>query len=89
MWRWEAVREGFLAMLAFDSGGVSGAGRVFIAGSVGVSEGSWMYFEPDPTPILRSAGATSLNSVADRISRKDAFRKSFSGPEEDADGRES
>ena len=23
-----------------------------------------MYFEPDPTPILRSAGATSLNSVA-------------------------
>ena len=47
----KAVREGFLAMLAFDSAGVSRAGRVFIAGSVGVSEWSYQFragLEADP-----------------------------------------
>src|SRR5215469_16614080 len=39
----KAVREGFGGMLAFDSGGVSRAGGVFIAGSVGVREWSYQF----------------------------------------------
>ena len=85
---WEAVREGFLAMLAFDSGGVSRAGRVFIAGSVGVSEWSYV-FRAGPDTDFEVRGCDIFEFRSDRISRKDAFRKSFSGPEEDADGRES
>ncbi|HEX2713012.1 MAG TPA: nuclear transport factor 2 family protein [Candidatus Acidoferrales bacterium] len=83
----EAVREGFLAMLAFDSGGVSRAGRVFIAGSVGVSE--WSYqFRAGPDADFEIRGCDVFEFRSGRISRKDAFRKSFSGAEEHVDGRE-
>lgn len=84
----EAVREGFLAMLAFDSGGVSRAGRVFIAGNVGVSEWSYL-FRAGPDGEFGVRGCDIFEFRSGRISRKDAFRKSFSGSEEDADGRES
>ena len=76
-----AVREGFLAMLAFDSGGVSRAGRVFIAGSVGVSE--WSYqFHAGTGAAFEIRGCDIFEFRSGRISRKDAFRKSFSGAEE-------
>jgi ketosteroid isomerase-like protein len=72
----EAVREGFLAMLAFDSGGISRAGRVFIAGSVGVSE--WSYrFRAGSDADFEIRGCDIFEFRSGRISRKDAFRKSF------------
>jgi ketosteroid isomerase-like protein len=83
----KAVREGFLAMLAFDSAGVSRAGRVFIAGSVGVSE--WSYqFRAGLEADLEIRGCNIFEFRSGRISRKDAFRKSFSEPEEYVDGRD-
>ena len=84
----KAVREGFLAMLAFDSGGRSRAGRVFIASSVGVSEWSYL-FRAGPDADFEVRGCDIFEFRSGRICRKDAFRKSFSGPEEDADGGES
>jgi hypothetical protein len=83
----EAVREGFLAMLAFDSDAVSRAGRVFIAGSVGVSEWSYL-FRAGPDPDREVRGCDIFEFHGGRISRKDAFRKSYSGPEEDSEGQE-
>ena len=78
----EAVREGFVAMLAFDSGGVSRAGRVFIAGSVGVSE--WSYqFRTGPDADFEIRGCDIFEFRSGRISRKDAFRKSFSAAKAD------
>ena len=84
----QAIREGFLAMLAFDSGSVSRAGRMFIAGSVGVSEWSYLFRAGSDTNF-EVRGCDIFEFRGGRISRKDAFRKSFSGREEDADGRES
>ena len=76
----EAVRQGFLAMLAFDSDGVSRAGRVFIAGSVGVSEWSYL-FRAGLGADFEIRGCDIFEFRSGRISRKDAFRKSFPGPQ--------
>ncbi len=74
----EAVRKGFSAMLAFDSKGVSRAGRVFIAGNLGVSEWSYMFRGLDTDFEIR--GCDIFEFRRGRIARKDAFRKSFPEP---------
>src|SRR5579884_2724107 len=74
-----AVREGFLAMLAFDSGGLPRAGTPYIAGSVGVSEWSYL-FRAASDAEFEVRGCDIFEFRNGRISRKDAFRKSFPDP---------
>ena len=71
-----AVREGFFARLAFDSGGVSRAGRVFIRGNLGISEWSCLFRGLDTDFEIR--GCDIFEFRGGRISRKDAFSKWFS-----------
>ena len=71
----QAVREGFLAMLALDSGGVSRTGRVFVAGNLGVSEWSYL-FRAGSDAEFEVRGCDIFEFRGGRISRKDAFRKS-------------
>jgi ketosteroid isomerase-like protein len=72
----QAVREGFLAMLAHDSSGVSRTGRVFVAGNLGVGEWSYL-FGAGSEAECEVRGCDIFEFRGGRISRKDAFRKSY------------
>jgi hypothetical protein len=66
-------------MLAFDSGGESRAGRAFVAGNLAVSEWSYLFRAGSGTD-LEIRGCDIFEFRSGRISRKDAFRKSFPVP---------
>lgn len=74
-----AVRDGLLTMLAFDAGGESRAGRVFVAGNLGASEWSYL-FRAGSGMECEIRGCDIFEFRGELISRKDAFRKSFRGP---------
>ena len=56
-----AVREGFLAMLAFDSGGCLALGGCSLQATLGSASGRACF--EDSTPISRFEAAISLNSA--------------------------
>jgi ketosteroid isomerase-like protein len=72
----EAVRRGFLKMLAFDAGGESCSGRAFVAGNLGIAE--WSYIFQRTCGVSFEVRGCDIFEFRDgRISRKDAFRKAF------------
>jgi ketosteroid isomerase-like protein len=75
----EAVREGFLTMLAFDSGGESHTGRAFVAGNLAVCEWSYLFRAGSGTDF-EIRGCDIFEFRSGRICRKDGFRKSFPTP---------
>ena len=71
-----AVRAGFEAMLARDSGSESRSGRFFVAGDLGVSEWSYIQRRAEGR-IVEVRGCDILEFVGCKIARKDAFRKTW------------
>jgi ketosteroid isomerase-like protein len=78
----EAVREGFVTMLALDAGGESRSGRSFVAGNLAVSEWSYL-FRAGAGTDFEIRGCDIFEFRSGRISRKDAFRKSFPAPDKE------
>jgi len=72
----EAVKQGFLEMLAHDNQGESHSGPLYIFGERGVAEWSYMFTEPGGNTMeLRGCDIYEFNG--EKIRRKNAFRKSF------------
>ena len=72
----EAVRRGFEELLKYDAHAKSRGGRVFIAGNRGAAEWSYIFTDESGREIeLR--GCDLFEFVGDKISRKDAYRKSY------------
>ena len=72
----EAVRDGFLALLAYDADGKSGEGRAALLGDIALAE--WSYEFRDATgrvTVLRGCDIIEFSGA--RIRRKDAFRKCY------------
>jgi ketosteroid isomerase-like protein len=72
---YEAVRRGFEAMLAHDSGHEPLTGRCFVAGNMGVAE--WGYAYKRSGHRIEVRGCDIFEFAGDKIRRKDAFRKTF------------
>jgi ketosteroid isomerase-like protein len=68
-----AIREGFASMLAFDASGEAREGRMFLSGSLAVSE--WSYVHNTPGTAREIRGCDIIEFRGSRICRKDAFRK--------------
>lgn len=72
----DEVRHGFATVLAYDRRRERHAGHVFIHGDVGVAEWSFAETMPDGTRrVIR--GCDIFEFAADKIRKKDAFRKVF------------
>jgi hypothetical protein len=72
----EAVRDGFLALLAYDAGGKSSEGRVALLGDIALVE--WSYELRDAAghvTVLRGCDIIEFSGPC--IRRKDAFRKCY------------
>jgi ketosteroid isomerase-like protein len=70
----DAVREGFLALLAYDSAGKSLEGRAVLFGDVALAE--WSYeFRDSAGHVTLIRGCDIMEFSGARICRKDAFRK--------------
>jgi hypothetical protein len=70
----DAVREGFLALLAYDAAAKSLEGRAVILGDVALAE--WSYELKDAAGHVRLIrGCDIIEFSGARICRKDAFRK--------------
>ena len=72
----EAVRRGFEELLKYDDKAESRAGRVFIAGNRGAAEWSYI-FTDDSGHEIELKGCDLFEFAGDKISRKDAYRKTF------------
>jgi ketosteroid isomerase-like protein len=74
-----AVREGFERMLRHDAAGTSTSGRIVVAGAVAWVE--WAYvFADDAGRETKVRGCDIFEFRGDKISRKDAFRKTGGTP---------
>jgi ketosteroid isomerase-like protein len=73
----EAVRRGFEELLKHDARGKSRGGRVLVAGDRGVAEWSYI-FTDDTGREIELKGCDLFEFVGDKISRKDAYRKTYS-----------
>ena len=72
----EAVREGFLALLAYDADGKPCEGRAALLGDIALAE--WSYELRDAAghlTVLRGCDIIEFSGA--RIRRKDAFRKCY------------
>jgi ketosteroid isomerase-like protein len=69
----EAVREGFLLLLAHDAAATSGPPEVTVCGDRGVVRWSFIYGTGAKAVTVR--GCDLFDFRGDRISRKDAYRK--------------
>jgi ketosteroid isomerase-like protein len=72
----EAVRRGFEELLRYDANAKSRGGRVFIAGDRGASEWSYIFTDESGHEI-ELKGCDLFEFVGDKISRKDAYRKTY------------
>jgi ketosteroid isomerase-like protein len=74
-----AVREGFERMLRHDAAGTAHGGRIVVAGTVAWVE--WAYvFADDAGRETMVRGCDLFEFRGDKISRKDAFRKTAGPP---------
>jgi len=70
----DAVREGFLALLAYDAAGKALEGRTVLLGDLALAE--WSYELRDAAGHVRPIRGCDIIEFSDtRICRKDAFRK--------------
>ena len=72
----DAVRDGFLALLACDAGGSPGEGRAVVFGDIAIAE--WSYQLRDAAgQVTVVRGCDIMEFSGARIRRKDAFRKCY------------
>jgi len=70
----DEVRRGFAEILAYESGGESRSGRVWVSGNFAFAE--WSYDEVDnESNVLEIRGIDIFEFVGNKLRLKDAYRK--------------